>query len=303
MVVKADDLVLFVMVVEAGSFSKVAEQLNLTNSVVSKRIARLEQELNTQLLYRTTRKLSLTDAGSTFYGKARLAKLACQEAEDAVTGYGEDIRGTIKLTMPVVSARLVLSEALAHFCHDHPNVNVELSIDNSFVDIIEQGYDLAIRTAHLEDSSLIARRLIDSDWVVCASPEYLKNNGAPSEPADLTQHSCLIYKYEGTGSEHWVFKQDKKEFIVHVSGRFRSNNLNSLRQAALSHFGIAYLPKALIHEDLEAGDLVSLLTGKTGKDLGIYAVYPRTRQPDRKIKLLIEYFRQAYQDKKEYFHY
>jgi DNA-binding transcriptional LysR family regulator len=301
MAAKADDFILFVMVVEAGSFSKVAEQLSLTNSVVSKRIARLEQALNTQLLYRTTRKLSLTDAGATFYGKARLAKLAVQEAQDAITGYSEDVRGTIKLTMPVVSARLVLSEALANFCHDYPNVNVEVSIDNNFVDIIEQGYDLAIRTAHLEDSSLIARRLIDSDWVVCASTTYLENAGTPINPRELSEHSCLIYQYEGAGSGQWVFKDQSQEYTVKVNGRFRSNNLNSLRQAALSDLGIAYLPKALIHEDLINGSLVSVLGGLTGKDLGIYAVYPRTRQPDKKLKLLVEYFRNAYQAKKEYF--
>ena len=302
MTAKADDIILFVMVVEAGSFTKVAEQLNLTNSVVSKRIARLEKELNSQLLYRTTRKLSLTDAGTTFYGKARLAKLAVQEAEDAVTGYGEDVRGTIKLTMPVVSARLVLSSALANFCHDHPNVNVELTIDNKFVDIIEQGYDLAIRTAHLEDSSLIARRLIDSDWVVCASPEYLKNKGTPQMPEELTTHSCLIYRYEGTGPEQWVFKDGDKEYVVQINGRFRSNNLDSLRKAALAHFGVAYLPKALVHKDLITNNLVAILTEQSGKDLGIYAVYPRTRQPSKKVKLLIEYFRKAYQEQGEYFH-
>ncbi len=301
MVAKADDLILFVMVVEAGSFSKVAEQLGLSNSVVSKRIARLEQELNTPLLYRTTRKLSLTDAGSTFYGKARLAKLAVQEAEDAVTGYSEDIRGTIKLTIPVVSARLVLSEALAQFCHDYPNVSIELTVNNHLVDIIAQGYDLAIRTAHLEDSSLVARRLINSDWVVCASPQYLKNNGTPHSPKELIKHSCLIYKYEGAGPEQWVFKDDGQEYVVQLSGRFRSDNLNSLSQAALSHFGIAYLPKALVYEDLIAGRLVSILEGKTAKDLGIYAVYPKTRQPDKKLKLLVEYFRKAFQKKKEYF--
>lgn len=298
---KADDLILFVMVVEAGTFSKVAEQLGLTNSVVSKRIARLERDLNTQLLYRTTRKLSLTDAGSTFYGKARLAKLAVQEAEDAITGYSEDVRGTIKLTMPVVSARLVLSEALAHFCHDYPNVNVDLTVNNRFVDIIEQGFDLAIRTAHLEDSSLVARRLIDSDWVVCASPEYLRNNGTPDTPKALINHSCLIYTYEGAGSEQWSFKEDGQEYTVQVNGRFRSNNLNALSQAALSHFGIAYLPKALVHEDIQAGRLESILVGKSAKDLGIYAVYPKTRQPDKKLKLLVEYFRKAFQDKKDYF--
>jgi len=301
MIAKADDFILFVMVVEAGSFTKVAEKLNLTNSVVSKRIARLEKQLNAQLLYRTTRKLSLTDAGTTFYGKARLAKLAFQEAEDAVNGYAEDVRGTIKLTMPVVSARLVLSEALANFCLDYPNVNVELTINNHFVDIIEEGYDLAIRSAHLVDSSLIARRLINSDWMVCASAEYLKNNGTPIEPCDLTEHSCLIYKYEGAGAEQWVFKRDKQEYTVTVSGRFRSNNLNSLRQAALAHFGIAYLPKALIYEDVVAGSLVVLLDNTTAKNLGVYAIYPKTRQPDKKLTLLIEYFRNAYHAKAEYF--
>lgn len=302
MITKADDMVLFVMVVESGSFSKVAEQLNLTNSVVSKRIARLEQTLNAQLLYRTTRKLSLTDAGRTFYGKARLAKLAFQEAEDIVTGYAEDVRGTIKLTMPVVSARLVLSHALAEFCHDHPNVDVELSIDNQMVDIIEQGYDLAIRTGNLEDSSLIARRLVDSDWMICASPEYLRKHGEPQTPEDLLHHNCLIYRHEGRGSQNWMFKRGKDEYTIQVSGRFKSNNLNSLRQAALSHFGIAYLPKALVYEDFIAGNLNSILDGLAAKDLGIYAIYPKTRQPDMKLKLLIEYFRKAFQDKKDYFH-
>jgi len=301
MAAKADDLILFVLVVEAGSFSKVAEQLNLTNSVVSKRIGRLELQLNTQLLYRTTRKLSLTDAGRTLYGKARLAKLALQEAEDSITGYSKDIRGTIKLTMPMVSAQLVLNEALAKFCADYPSVNIELSIDNSVVDIVGQGYDLAIRTALLEDSSLIAQRLVDSDWIVCASATYLKNAGTPKIPKDLFEHDCLIYQYEGTRSEQWAFKDKSGEYFIKVNSHFRSNNLNSLRQAALSDLGIAYLPKALIHKSLMSGDLVAILKGLTAKDLGIYAVYPRSRQPDKKLKLLIEYFREAYQEKKEYF--
>ena len=302
MVAKADDLVLFVMVVEAGSFTKVAEQLNLTNSVVSKRIARLEQNLNTQLLYRTTRKLSLTDAGAIFYGKARQAKRALQEAEDAITGYGEEIRGTVKITVPVVSARLTLNKAITKFCKDNPNVTVDFTIDNDFVDIIEQGYDLAIRTAHLEDSSLIARRLIDSNWHICASPEYLRLAGTPEKPEELAQHNCLVYEHEGAGSMQWGFKEGAREYNVQVQGRFRTNNLNSLRVAALEDFGIAYLPQALVHEDIVAGKLVSILQGQTAKDLGIYAVYPRTRQPDKKIKLLIEYIRDAFIDKEEHFH-
>lgn len=300
--IKADDILLFVRVVEAGSFSRVAEQLELTNSVVSKRIARLEKSMNVQLLYRSTRKLSLTDAGTTLYGKARLAKLAIQDAEDAVAGYADEIRGNIKMTMPVVSSRLVLSDAITRFCRLYPEVSVEISIDNQFVDLIEDGYDLAIRTAHLEDSNLIARRLIDSQWIVCASPAYLREKGLPKVPEDLTNQHCLIYKYEGAGPDNWAFILNGEESSVQVKGRFHSNNLDSLRQAALADFGIAYLPRALIHEELLAGSLTSLLTEYASKNLGIYAVYPRSRQPDRKLRLLVEHFLEAYQAKKEYFY-
>ncbi|TDF38200.1 LysR family transcriptional regulator [Alteromonadaceae bacterium M269] len=300
--VKSDDIFLFVNVVDEGSFSKVAEKLELTNSVVSKRIGRLEKELNVQLLYRTTRKLSLTDAGQALYGKARLAKLALQDAQDAVTGYANEIRGTIKVTAPSVSAQLLLNHAVATFCQQYPGVQVELSVSNHFVDLIDDGYDLAIRTAHLEDSSLIARRLIDSQWIVCASPEYLRLNGTPKFPIDLQSKHCLIYKYEGIGSDLWQFKVDGEQENIQVYGRFHTNNLDALRQAALADFGIAYLPRALVHEELLAGKLVSLLEDYADKNLGIYAVYPRTRQPDRKLKLLVEHFRTAYQSKKEYFY-
>lgn len=299
--IKADDIFLFVRVVDEGSFSKVAERLELTNSVVSKRISRLEKSLNVQLLYRTTRKLNLTDAGQALYGKARLAQLALQDAENAVTSYGDEIRGKIKVTMPAVSAQLVLSAAIAEFCKIYPKVEVEVSTSNRFVDLIGDGYDLAIRTARLEDSSLIARRLIDSQWVICASPNYLRLNGKPSTPKALQQHNCLIYKYEGTGPDNWLFNQDGQELSVQVHGRFHTNNLDSLRQSALCNFGIAYLPKALIYDDLVAGKLTSVLEGSAGKSLGIYAVYPRSRMPDKKLRLLVEHIKEAYQAKKEYF--
>ena len=148
--IKADDMVLFVLVVDEGSFSKVADKLALTNSVVSKRIARLEANLNAQLLYRTTRKLSLTDAGRTLYHKAKLAQLAIQEAENAVIGYGENMKGHIRVTAPVVSSDLLLSTAIAEFCKKYPEITVELYITNRLIDLVEDGFDLAIRTAELE---------------------------------------------------------------------------------------------------------------------------------------------------------
>ncbi|TPH12112.1 LysR family transcriptional regulator [Litorilituus lipolyticus] len=300
--IKADDIFLFVQVVDEGSFSKVADKLEMTNSVVSKRISRLEQEINVQLFYRTTRKLTLTDAGRALYGKARLAKQALQDAQDTVTGYGDAVRGKIKVTVPVVSAHILLSASIADFCKLYPDVEVELFVSNRMVDIIDDGYDLAIRTADLEDSSLIARRLIDSHWVVCASPSYLENHGTPVHPSELKDHQCLIYKYEGVGPDNWQFQLNGEDCYIQVCGRFHANSLESIKQASLNGFGISYLPKILIHEELAQGKLLSLLSDYSTKRLGIYAVYPRSRQPDKKLNLLVEHLREAFLNRKGHFY-
>jgi DNA-binding transcriptional LysR family regulator len=299
---KADDIILFVQVVDEGSFSKVAEKLNLTNSVVSKRIGRLEASLNVQLLYRTTRKLNMTDAGRTLYGKARLAKLAMQDASDAITGYADEMRGTIKVTMPAVTANLVLNQASAEFCKEYPNVNIELYINNRFVDLIEEGFDLAIRTAFLEDSSLIARRLIDSQWVACASPKYLRAHGEPKHPDKLQEHECLIYKFESAGTQSWPFKIDDSELTVPINGRFQTNNLTAIKQAAIADLGIAFLPRALVFDELKSSQLVTILEGFEGKRMGMYAIYPKSRQPDQKLKHLIDCYREALHKKQAYYY-
>ena len=298
---KADDMILFVQVVEEGSFSRVAEKLSLTNSVVSKRIARLEENLNTQLLYRTTRKLSLTDAGRTLYNKAKIAKSAFQEAENAVTGYGEDMKGHIRITMPVVSANFIFSESIAEFCKQHPEVSVELQITNRLVDLIEEGFDLALRTAVLEDSSLIARRLIDSQWIICATPAYLKQHGTPQTPEQLQNHECLVYKFDNTANSTWPLYIDGKEQLISVHGRFHSNHLSAIKQAALSDLGIAFLPQVLIYEEIQQNTLTQILQCFTSKKLGLYAVYPKARQPDQKLKLLVAHLRDSLHQKQAYY--
>ncbi|GGF54482.1 LysR family transcriptional regulator [Alteromonas lipolytica] len=299
--VKADDMLLFVQVVEEGSFSRVSARYEITLSVVSKRIARLEKALNVQLLYRTTRKLSLTDAGQALYKKAKLAQQALQDAQDVVTGYSDDVRGRMKITMPVVTANLVLSQSLIEFCEQYPGIEVELQVTNRVVDILDEGFDLAIRTANLADSSLVARRLVDSNWVVCAAPQYLQTYGIPAHPDELTRHHCLLYKYEGTKPESWLFRLDGQDTPMAVQGRYRTNTLDTLKHGAMAGFGIAYLPRALIYEELQAGKLVSLLTPFVAKALGIYAIYPKARQPDKKLALMVEHFRQALQRKQQYF--
>ena len=298
---KADDMILFVQVVEEGSFSRVAEKLSLTNSVVSKRIARLEENLNTQLLYRTTRKLSLTDAGRALYNKAKIAKSAFQEAENAVTGYGEDMKGHIRITMPVVSANFIFSESIAEFCKQHPEVSVELQITNRLVDLIEEGFDLALRTAVLEDSSLIARRLIDSQWIICATPAYLKQHGTPQTPEQLQNHECLVYKFDNTANSTWPLYIDGKEQLISVHGRFHSNHLSAIKQAALSDLGIAFLPQVLIYEEIQQNTLTQILQCFTSKKLGLYAVYPKARQPDQKLKLLVAHLQNSLHQKQAYY--
>ncbi|MGF1697135.1 LysR family transcriptional regulator [Vibrio lamellibrachiae] len=298
---RADDLILFSQVVDLGSFSKVAEQNNLTNSVVSKRIARLEEQLGVQLLYRTTRKLTLTEAGKALLHGAKNVKLATQEAMDAVSGFGENISGHIKMSVPTISGDLILADAVAEFCDMHTGLSVDMSLDNKFVDLVDGGFDLVIRTGYLEDSSLIARHILDSQWVVCASPSYIAKNGKPLQPKQLAEHNCLQYAYQTTGASEWEFKGTKGNYIVRVSGSFTTNNATALRKAALGGYGIAYVPRCLVYHDIRSGELVDIFPELVGKKLGIYAVYPFTRQPPNKVKLLIEHIRTRYLAISHYF--
>lgn len=297
----SDDLILFAQVVELGSFSKAAEQNNLTNSVVSKRIARLEKDLHVQLLYRTTRKLTLTEAGQALFIKAKQVALATQEATHSVAGFGESIQGHIKMSVPTISGELLLADAVAEFCQLHSGLTVDMSLDNQFVDLVKDGYDLVIRTGYLEDSSLIARHILDSHWIVCASPTYIKRYGRPETPEQLLQHNCLQYSYQTTGANEWEFKGEEQNYTVKVSGSFSSDNATALRKAALGGHGIAYLPRCLVYHDLRNGELIDILPQQVGKILGVYAVYPFTRQLPKKLKLLIEHIRQRYMSISHYF--
>jgi len=299
--VKTDDLILFAQVVEHGSFSKVADLNSLTNSVVSKHIARLEKELNVQLLYRTTRKLTVTEAGKILYQGAKNVKLVAAEAVDAVYGYGESVTGHIKMSVPTISGDLLLADAVADFCTQHPGFTVDMSLGNSFVDLIEDGYDLVIRTGYLKDSNLIARHILDSQWIICAAPSYIKRFGKPKIPEDIINHNCLQYTYQATGASDWQFKGDEGDYTIKISGNFSTNNAGALRKATLGGNGLAYLPRCLVYPDLLKGDLIDIFPDLVAKKLGIYALYPFTRQPPRKIQLLIEHIRKRYLAIHEYF--
>ncbi|MGI2799723.1 LysR family transcriptional regulator [Photobacterium damselae subsp. damselae] len=296
-----DDLVLFTQVIEHGSFSKVAALNSITKSVVSKRISKLESELGIQLIYRTTRKLTITEAGEVLYHRAKSISQVAQSAFDAVTGYSEALSGTIKMSVPTISGELLLAESVSEFCKKHPGLTVNMSLDNHFVDLVAGNFDLVIRTGYLEDSSLIARHIFNSRWVLCASPEYLAQHGIPNTPKDLLRHNCLGYNHQASGSFDWQFIRNDEVYTLRVAGNFSSDNAAALKKVALAGNGIAYLPTCLVYDELHNDKLVEILSEHAGKVVGIYAVYPYTKKPAKRIQALIEHIRESYMEIKEKF--
>lgn len=290
-----NDLVLFTQVVECGSFSKAAETNHTTKSMVSKRISKLESALGTQLLYRTTRKLTLTEAGEVLYHRSKDIHATAKAAFESITGYNEALAGHIRVSVPTISGELLLAESISDFCNQHPGLTVEMSMDNHFVDLVAENYDLVIRTGYLEDSSLIARFIFNSRWMICASPDYLTQYGTPQKPNDLLQHhNCLGYTHETGGTFNWSFKRNSDNYTLKVNGNFSSDNAVALRKSALAGNGLAYLPTCLVYDDLQEGKLVEVLAEHTSKVVGIYAVYPYTRKPAKRIQSLIEHIRDSY---------
>ncbi|MFH4462071.1 LysR family transcriptional regulator [Vibrio diabolicus] len=296
-----DDYIIFYYLIEQGSFSAAARHMSLTKSVVSKRIAKLEQELGVQLLYRTTRTLTLTEAGRAFFTHAKAVYQAVATAEESIVGLGKNLSGNIKVSVPTISGELILPQVINEFNQKYPDINIDMDLDNRFVDIVNERFDLAIRTGVLPDSSLIARKLVDANWIVCASPQYLAKHGIPKQPQALDKHNCLVYSYQETGAREWAFKEGDEVYQITVDGNLCTNNSSVLRNVALLGQGIIYVPRVLVYEDLKQGSLIQLFKDETAKCLGIYAVYPYTRQQPEKIKIFIDHLYTSFQSQNHRF--
>ncbi|UNK29089.1 LysR family transcriptional regulator [Serratia plymuthica] len=299
----ANDLILFALIVDCGSFSKAAETAGVTSSVVSKRIGRLEKSLGARLLYRTTRSLTLTESGLALYQQAKDIGMKVQDALYAVSEKSEELTGTVRMSVPTISGELLLSESVAEFCAQHPNLKIEMRLENRFVDLVEEGVDLAIRTGTLPDSSLIARPILDSRWVIVCSPGYLERHPQPRSAADLLEHNCLTYTYQESGTDNWLMKQPGSNDIyeLQVNGNLSANNARAIRKAVIGGYGIAMVPRCMVYEDLQDGKLVEILAGHCAKVLGVYAVYPYTRNLPLKTRLLIEHIITSYQNISHFF--
>ncbi len=285
----------FAAVVEHGSFTAAAQALNISKPVVSKQVSQLEKELGVQLMVRTTRTLHLTEAGDTFAQYATQIIKDLQEAEHAVMPMQSEPQGTLVVSAPQSLAYSFLPKILPQFQKRYPLIQLNVRITGRFVDLVEEGIDVALRVGKMEDSSLIARLIQTCQMQVCASPEYWKNQGKPSHPQELMQHNCLIYQ-PASNARNWPFKNPQGENIsVKVNGNLQSDDGGLLLSAAKSGQGIFYVPSFLITEDLKSGVLEQALEEFSRKDTGLYALYPRTKHVPSKMRVFIDYLLEVLQ--------
>jgi DNA-binding transcriptional LysR family regulator len=284
-------------VVENGSFSAAGRRLGMAASSVARGIGALENELGARLLNRTTRKLGLTEAGRLYHERSKRILVEVEEARLSVTQLEAAPRGTLRLNVPVVFGRLHIAPALADFLALYPALRVDLAMTDAFVDLVEEGVDLAIRIGELQDSSLVARRLAPNRRVICASSGYLERAGVPTAPEHLAGHNCLIYKRQENRSL-WRLRKAERTHEIEVSGSLLANNTDVLHAAALGGLGLAILPIWLVGPDLQRGALNIVLSdyqvSPGALDTNIYAVFPHNRHLSAKVRALIDFLRRRF---------
>ncbi len=281
-------LEVFAKVALTGSLSAAARAMGLSQTMVTKHLAALEARLGAKLFHRTTRRLSITDAGRSFLESCERILAEIEAAEAAVAADRNEPRGLLRLNVPLVFGVRQIAPRLAEFARRHPHVTVELGLNDRLVDLAEEGWDLAIRIGSLRDSSLVARRLAPCRLAVCASPSYLSAHGTPSKVADLAAHNCLSYTLAQAGADRWLMGT-RAEIGVAISGNLRANNGDALLAAALAGQGIIYQPTFIVADDLRAGRLLSLALDQPPNELAVYAVYLPDRDPPAKVRAFIDF--------------
>jgi DNA-binding transcriptional LysR family regulator len=280
--VDLEDLRTFVDVADAGGVSAAARRLGVSKSIVSRRLFRLEAELGVQLLARTTRGAALTEAGVTFREHAARVRAEIDAALETILPAGE-LRGRLRIAAPLSFGPTHLAQVLAEMARRHPLLHVQASYSDRFVDIIGEGFDCAIRVGYLSDSNLVARRVGPLTGTLVASPEYIREYGAPETPDDLLTHQALMQ-----GSEAWQFMDGDKTISIHPQGRFKADNGTALAAAAVAGLGIAWLPDYLTEGYLDSGALVPVMPRYPVPTAGIFVVRPPRLHPTRKVRVLTE---------------
>ncbi|CAI0723821.1 D-malate degradation protein R [Serratia quinivorans] len=288
--VDIDDLLTFVEVADTGGISPAARRLGISKSIVSRRLARLEAELGTQLLARTTRGAALTEAGSTFREHAARACAEIEAARETLLPSG-DLRGRLRVAVSLSFGPADFAPVLARMALNHPRLHIHLSFSDRFVDLIAEGFDCAIRVGYLPDSSLMARRVGPIYGKLVASPGYIKVHGAPDNPKELANHQALMQ-----GTEAWQFMDGKKIVTVNPQGRFKADNATALAAAAIEGLGIAWLPDGVIRHQVALGALVPIMIGYPPPPAGIYVVRPPGQHPAQKVRILTDMLIACFKD-------
>lgn len=281
-------MAVFAKVVDSASFAAAARHFNMSPAMVSKHVRTLEERLGVRLLNRTTRRVSATEVGQDYYERCLRILSELEDADRAAGDLQAAPRGLLRVTTSVSFGARQLSPLIADYLVAYPDVSIDLSLHDYYVDLLEARIDLAIRLGQLSDSSLIARKLCAVEMVLCASPGYLKANGVPQKPRDLLKHSCLIYTH--AASRAWTFTdRNGKEEVVRAAGRLSANSGDALLALAVKDAGITLAPDYLVGDDLTAGRLIRLLPDYATQDTPVYAVYPHSRYLSAKTRTFVDF--------------
>jgi DNA-binding transcriptional LysR family regulator len=287
---------LFLRVVDLGSFSKAASELGIGQPAATKQVARMEQQLGARLLHRSTHGVTPTEIGALYYDKCRLIAHHVEEAESVAALMQAQVRGALRISTSVAFGRRVLVPMVMRFMRLNPHLHIDLSFEDRYVNLVEQGIDVGLRMGRLADSTLGARYLGTNPWVAVASPQYLQERGNPADPTELSAHDALIYSTV-QGDARWHFSGvDGPELAVEVAGRLRSNNLSALLAAARDGLGVAVLPRYVAHESLKSGAVVPLLERWALPAQEIHAVFPSPRMVPAKVTGFIAWLQGQFTD-------
>jgi len=283
----------FAAVADAGSFVRAAEVLQVSKTAVSRLIGDLEARLGVRLLHRTTRRLSLTAEGELFHARCKALTADVEEAEAEVTARAGEAVGQLRLNVPVSFGLMHLAPLWPAFLQQHPKVTLDVTLADRIIDLVDEGYDLAVRIAQLPASSLVSRKIASTRLVLCASPDYLRRHGEPSHPADIARHTVFTYTLLATG-DTWNFEGPDGPVEVRVTPRLRSNNGDTCCAAALQHQGIVLQPSFMVSHHLRAGALVEVLPQYRSLELGVYALYASRRHVTPKVRVVIDFLVDAF---------
>lgn len=278
----------FVAVAESESFTLAGKQLGISTAQVSRQISALEKRLATKLFYRTTRKVTVTEVGIIYYQHCRQVLDGLDEAERAINNLQTSPTGKLRITAPVTYGERTIAPLVNNFIQKYPDLDVLLHLTNKTIDLVDEGYDLAIRLGKLSDSTMMAKRLASRRLKVCVSPDYVSAHGVPHSLSELSQHNCL----QGT-QDYWRFQENKKSHNIRVKGNIRCNSGRALADAAVKGIGIVQLPDYYVLSFIESGKLIPILQQYSELDEGIWALYPHNRHLPPKVRLLLDYLSES----------